>query len=81
LETTCAGGAYAAGAGVIGAGSVTTNVIGSAALTGGFGSGNSSFSNHVINIRMSIIAVKRRIRAPHAMAVGLYHIGATAGQR
>jgi hypothetical protein len=62
--------------GVIGAGAdgATTNVLGStAALNGGFGSGNTSFSTHVIAISTSMIAVKRRIIAPAAKQVPLYH--------
>jgi hypothetical protein len=64
----CAGGAYTAGAGVIGAGSATTSDLG-AALTAGFGSGKNSFSNQMIAISMSTITVKRRIVGLTAMAL------------
>jgi hypothetical protein len=37
-------------------------------------------SNQVTAIKPSIIAVKRRIRAPAAMAVELYHIVSAASQ-
>jgi hypothetical protein len=51
------------------------------ATTAGFGSGKSSFSNHVIAISTSMIAVKRRIIAPAAKQVPLYHGLSMAGRR
>jgi hypothetical protein len=68
-----------AGTGDAAAGAVLGTLTTLAAGSGGLAiTGNNS--NQVTAIRPSIIAVKRRIRAPTAMAVELYHIVSAASQ-